>query len=81
MFASRQLRNSLLSVFFADFCHHAREAAARRPRQLSAESFMPLKPLPTPVIGRIHDGDLLLDLRCLDDDETFVSQLRAAPLP
>jgi L-seryl-tRNA(Ser) seleniumtransferase len=37
--------------------------------------------LPTPVIGRIHDGDLLLDLRCLDDDETFVSQLRAAPLP
>jgi L-seryl-tRNA(Ser) seleniumtransferase len=31
--------------------------------------------LPVPVIGRIHDGALLLDLRCLDDEEDFSAQL------
>jgi L-seryl-tRNA(Ser) seleniumtransferase len=32
--------------------------------------------LPIPVIGRINEGRFLLDLRCLDDFETFVGQLR-----
>ena len=27
--------------------------------------------LPTPVIGRVHDGRFLLDLRCLEDEEAF----------
>jgi L-seryl-tRNA(Ser) seleniumtransferase len=27
--------------------------------------------LPTPVIGRIHDGRFLLDLRCLEEEEAF----------
>jgi L-seryl-tRNA(Ser) seleniumtransferase len=32
--------------------------------------------LPVPVIGRVHDGEFLLDLRCLDDREAeFVQQL------
>lgn len=31
--------------------------------------------LPIPVIGRIDKGMLLLDLRCLDDEAEFVSQL------
>ena len=31
--------------------------------------------LPKPVIGRIHDGRLILDLRCLRDTETFQRQL------
>ena len=31
--------------------------------------------LPAPVIGRIADGALLLDLRCLDDEEGFRAQL------
>jgi L-seryl-tRNA(Ser) seleniumtransferase len=31
--------------------------------------------LPIPVIGRIEDGCLKLDLRCLDDHEAFVGQL------
>jgi L-seryl-tRNA(Ser) seleniumtransferase len=35
-----------------------------------------LRSLPQPVIGRVHDGALLLDLRCLDDDEALLSQLR-----
>ncbi|MYI02441.1 MAG: L-seryl-tRNA(Sec) selenium transferase, partial [Gammaproteobacteria bacterium] len=35
-----------------------------------------LRELPRPVIGRIRDGSLLLDLRCLRDEEEFVAQLR-----
>lgn len=32
--------------------------------------------LPIPVIGRIQDGRLLFDLRCLDDEAAFVAQLK-----
>jgi L-seryl-tRNA(Ser) seleniumtransferase len=35
-----------------------------------------LRGLPLPVIGRIHDDALLLDLRCLDDEAGFVAQLK-----
>lgn len=31
--------------------------------------------LPKPVIGRIHDGALIFDLRCLYDEEEFINQL------
>ena len=31
--------------------------------------------LPRPVIGRVHDGRLLLDCRCLRDESGFLSQL------
>jgi L-seryl-tRNA(Ser) seleniumtransferase len=34
-----------------------------------------LRALPRPVIGRINAGRLLLDLRCLDDAESFNGQL------
>ena len=34
--------------------------------------------LPVPVVGRIHDGSLLFDLRCLQDTEGFCRQLLAA---
>ena len=34
-----------------------------------------LRALPVPVIGRTVDGALLLDLRCLEDPETFLDQL------
>ena len=34
-----------------------------------------LRALPTPVIGRVHDGALTLDLRCLDDEAGFLVQL------
>jgi L-seryl-tRNA(Ser) seleniumtransferase len=40
-------------------------------RDLSAA----LRALPCPVIGRIQNGELLLDLRCLDDVESFTLQL------
>ena len=31
--------------------------------------------LPRPVIGRVQDDRLVLDLRCLDDEAAFVAQL------
>ena len=37
-----------------------------------------LRGLPIPVIGRIHDDALWLDLRCLEDEAAFVAQLAGA---
>jgi L-seryl-tRNA(Ser) seleniumtransferase len=36
-----------------------------------------LRALPIPVIGRIEAGRVLLDLRCLEDETTFLEQLSA----
>ena len=36
-----------------------------------------LRALPVPVIGRVHDDALWLDLRCLEDEAGFAAQLRA----
>jgi L-seryl-tRNA(Ser) seleniumtransferase len=40
-----------------------------------------LRQLPIPVIGRIGDGALRLDLRCLDDEAAFVAQLAGLATP
>jgi L-seryl-tRNA(Ser) seleniumtransferase len=45
-------------------------------RRLSAA----FRNLPTPVIGYVHKGRLLLDLRCLDDEEGFAAQLETLRL-
>ena len=34
-----------------------------------------LRRLPIPVIGRIEAGDVVLDLRCLEDEGAFLAQL------
>jgi len=36
-----------------------------------------LRALPLPVIGRVENDALVLDLRCLDDEDAFVAQLAA----
>ena len=38
-----------------------------------------LRALPMPVIGRVHDGKLLLDLRCLQDSNLLLDALRELP--
>ncbi|MCW5580483.1 MAG: L-seryl-tRNA(Sec) selenium transferase, partial [Luteimonas sp.] len=43
------------------------------PERLAAR----LRALPVPVLGRIRDGALLLDLRCLDEDAALLSALSA----
>jgi len=37
--------------------------------------------LPIPVIGRIQDDAFILDLRCLEDEESFIAQLPGLDLP
>jgi L-seryl-tRNA(Ser) seleniumtransferase len=39
-----------------------------------------LRALPIPAIGRIHDDAVWLDLRCLEDEAAFVSQLEGRKL-
>ncbi len=50
------------------------DAGGDAPERLAAR----LRALPLPVIGRIHDGALILDLRCLDRDDALLEAL--APL-
>ena len=40
-----------------------------------------LRALPAPVVGRVHEGALTLDLRCLDDEAGFVAQLDRLDAP
>ena len=49
----------------------ARRGADAALRRLAAR----LRHLPLPVIGRIHDGALVLDLRCLEDEAPFLAGL------
>jgi L-seryl-tRNA(Ser) seleniumtransferase len=41
----------------------------------NARTAASFRKLPIPVIGRIQDGAFLLDLRCLEDEAAFTSQL------
>jgi L-seryl-tRNA(Ser) seleniumtransferase len=49
-------------------------SAKRSGRTLGALSIS-LRRLPVPVVGRIEDKALLLDLRCLDDEKAFIANL------
>jgi L-seryl-tRNA(Ser) seleniumtransferase len=53
--------------------------AVRPPAQRSGRALTRIaaafRQLPVPVIGRIQDDAFILDLRCLDDEATFVEQL------
>ena len=56
-------------------------ALALRPRGKPGKALVQLadrlRGLPVPVIGRVADNALLLDLRCLEDEAGFVAQLDA----
>jgi L-seryl-tRNA(Ser) seleniumtransferase len=56
-------------------------ASGKRPGSAAADLAAAFRALPVPVIGRIHDGDFLLDLRCLEDaEDEFVRQLAGLKL-
>ena len=54
---------------------------AKRSGQAIAGIAAALRKLPIPVIGRIHDGALWLDLRTLEDEVAFAAQLPQLALP
>jgi len=58
---------------------------ALRSRDLSSHGLATLtdalRHLPVPVIGRIADGALMLDLRCLEDEAGFLASLESLKLP
>ena len=57
-------------------------AGAKRGRSSKLQALAAaLRTLPVPVIGRVHDGALTLDLRCLDDEAGFVAQLDRLDAP
>jgi len=58
-----------------------RPAARRGAGRALAELAASLRRLPTPVIGRIASDGMILDLRCLDDEEGFVANLAAPGTP
>ena len=53
----------------------ARAGAARGQGRALAALGAALRGLPMPVIGRIADGALVLDLRCLEDEAAFLANL------
>ena len=55
----------------------ARRSAGRALDALAAQ----LRRLPTPVIGRVGDGALWLDLRCLEDEAAFTALFESPPAP
>jgi len=54
----------------------SRRLAPARVEQLSRM----FRGLPVPLIGRVHDGVLYFDLRCLDDEERLLAQLGRLPV-
>lgn len=55
--------------------------AGRRSGQATAAIAAALRLLPAPVIGRVKDGAIWLDLRTLADEATFTEQLKQLALP
>ena len=56
----------------------APNAKGGTPLNALADAF---RALPVPVIGRIQDDTFILDLRCLEDEDGFVSQLSEFDFP
>jgi L-seryl-tRNA(Ser) seleniumtransferase len=64
---------------------HALRIVALGPRRDRGRSLgriaAALRALPIPILGRVHEEALLLDLRCLEDEAAFIAQLSHLPSP
>jgi L-seryl-tRNA(Ser) seleniumtransferase len=56
---------------------HGKRGAGAALNRLAAS----FRALPIPVIGRVHEGAFVLDLRCLEDEASFAEQLAALAPP
>ncbi|MEQ9059540.1 MAG: L-seryl-tRNA(Sec) selenium transferase, partial [Gammaproteobacteria bacterium] len=52
-----------------------------RPGRAPARLAAAYRALPLPVIGRVAEGALLFDLRCLEDADALLAQLPRLVLP
>ena len=58
-----------------------RPSAVRRRASVRVEALArAFRALPVPVLGRVHDGVFYLDLRCLEDENGFLNQLKRLEL-
>ena len=74
--ASGQIGSGALPVESLDSFALTITPAEKRGRGTALERLTAaLRALPVPVIGRVHEDALWLDLRCLDDEAEFVEQL------
>ncbi len=73
-----QIGSGALPVATLPSCGLAIRAAKVRGRGRAIEKLAnAFRGLPKPVIGRIENDSLIFDLRCLEDDEDFLTQLPA----
>ncbi|GAB1263362.1 L-seryl-tRNA(Sec) selenium transferase [Aurantivibrio infirmus] len=55
-------------------CIEAKPVKGKTDRRLN-QIALAFRQLPKPVVGRVNDGKLLFDLRCLEETEEFINQL------
>ncbi len=80
--ASRsQIGSGSLPVDRLPSCSLVLTPPGKRSGQALAGLAAALRALPLPVIGRLHEGALWLDLRTLEDEAEFVAQLSGLALP
>ena len=74
--AKSQIGSGSLPVDLLPSCALRIRLPGKRQGAAAGEIAAAFRALPLPVIGRVHDGDYLLDLRCLEQEDEFVAQLR-----
>ncbi|HXF66826.1 MAG TPA: L-seryl-tRNA(Sec) selenium transferase [Burkholderiales bacterium] len=70
-----QIGSGSLPVDLLASCGIAVSVPGKRRRAAAAAIAAAFRALPTPVIGRVADGAFIMDLRCLEEEGEFLSQL------
>jgi L-seryl-tRNA(Ser) seleniumtransferase len=73
--ARSQIGSGSLPVELLESCALRVRLPGKREGATAAALAAAFRALPIPVIGRVHDGDFLLDLRCLEAEDDLVAQL------